>query len=165
MSGMFCACSSSDESNSSDTLGEGKLDLFTPIDEGDDYTAISDFFQSNKYYHGLEYLNFVFEDSDEIQCYVINNTDELLSKYIGVDPFPIIDFNKYTLIVGQKIMPESFYTILRQELLSKGDELILNVYVPKMNGGYCAFQHLFFWGLYPKLQSTQISVNIIKEQV
>lgn len=157
--GMFSACSSSDDidNDSSDDFVE-----LTPVDEGDAFAAISDFFQSNQY-HGTEYRNF-FEGSDESQCLVINSTDELLSKYTGIDTFPEIDFNKYTLIVGQEMMPESYYIILRQELVLKGYELILKVYVPELEGGYTAIQHLFYWGLYPKIHSSKISVQIIKEK-
>ena len=160
--GVFCACSNDDEVDSGSS--DGMVDL-TPIDEGDVFAALSDFFQSNNYhYPGTEYMNF-FEGSDENACLVINNSDELLSKYTGVDPFPNVDFNKYTLIVGQEMMPESFYTILRQELTVKNGKLTLNIYVPELDGGYSMIQHLFYWGLYPKIQSSSISVKIIKERV
>ena len=154
---------SKDQSKESSVKPDSVSDTSTPIDERDGYVVLSEFFQSNYYHHpDTEYLNF-FKDSDESQCLLINSTEELLKYYTGVDTFPNIDFSKYTLIVGQEMMPESYYTILRQELLTEGDDLILNVYVPKMEGGYFMVQHLFYWGLYPKLNSTTITVNIIKE--
>ena len=171
--GMFCACSSDDEINDlledkSSTDSSGSEDkngakLIYPITEGTDYVEITHFFQSN-YYLGSEYHAF-FEGSNESQFLAINSSDELLSKYTGTDPFPTIDFNKYTLIVGQEMMPKSFYNVLRQELISEGDELRLNVYVPQLGEAYTAFQHLFYWGLYPKLHSSKIAVTIIEEQL
>lgn len=159
--GILSACSSDEEF---DNESPDVLNNLAPTEEGDEYTTISNFFRSN-HYIGTEYRNF-FGNSDESQCLIINSTDELLSNYTGVDPFPNIDFNKYTLIVGQEMMSESFYVILRQELiLLKGNMLILNLHVPKLEGGYCAIQHLFYWGLYPKIHSSKITVKIIKEQV
>lgn len=182
--GMFSACSKSEDvassvntiekstpssvdskglSTESSVTPDNVSDTSTPIDERDGYVVLTEFFQSNYFhYPDTEYLNF-FKDSDESQCLLINSTEELLKNYTGVDTFPNIDFSKYTLIVGQELMSESYYNILRQELLTEGDELILNVYVPKMEGGYYMVQHLFYWGLYPKLNSTNITVNIIKE--
>ena len=160
--GMLSACSSSDEYKTESSI---ILDDIIPIDEGDEYATLSEFFQSNSnHYLGTEYRNF-FDGSDESQCLVINSTDELLSKYTGIDTFPDIDFNKYTLIVGQEMMSMSFYVIHRQELALIGDNLILNLYIPKKEGGYCAIQHLFYWGLYPKIHASKITVKIIEEQV
>ena len=107
----------------------------------------------------------LFEDNEESQCLVINTTEELLNNYIGIDSFPDIDFNRYTLVVGQEIMPESYYTILRQELRPIGDEFILYIYVPELDGWFCSVQHLFYWGIYPKMQSPKITVEIIKERL
>ena len=180
--GMICACSKSDDvtdivegqnSRTSDDIndstaysgeGESRGELISPIEEGANYVEIVEFFQSN-YYHYIDDLfrNF-FDNSFESQCLIINNSDELLGKFTGVDPFPDIDFDKYTLIVGQEIMPQSYYRVLRQELYLEGDELRLNVYVPELKSWYCAFQHLFYWGLYPKIQSSKISVKIIEER-
>lgn len=182
--GMFYACSISDDvtdnvegqnsrSNSDDNNSttayngeeESRGELICPIEEGTNYVEISEFFQTCYYhYQGTEFRNF-FEGSNESQCLIINNSDELLSKYTGVDPFPEIDFDKYTLIVGQEMMTESYYRVLRQELFFEGEELRLNVYVPELNGWFDAFQHLFYWGLYPKLQYSKISVKLIKERV
>ena len=83
----------------------------------------------------------------------------------GDASFPDIDFDNYTLIVGQEIMPKAFYSVLRQELYSAEDKLILYVYVPQIESGYAMIQHLFYWGLFPKMHSSNISVKIIKEPV
>ena len=147
------------------TPDNGNTEQIKPIEEGADYITIADFFKSiYNHYSDTEYRIF-FDGSDESQCLMINSTSELLSKYTGTDPFPDIDFNKYTLIVGQEMMPKSYYSVLHQELFSDGDMLRLNVYVPQMEGGYYMVQHLFYWGLYPKLHSSKITVTIIEEQL
>ena len=135
---------------------------FFAILEGKVYDSIKEFY-NNHYGLDTDFRSF-FDNSNKNQCLVVNSTEELKNHYLGDHPFPEVDFDRYTLIVGQEMMPESYYTVLRQELISFGDELRLNVYVPKLENAYTAFQHLFYWGLYPKLQSSNISVNIIKEQ-
>ena len=180
---MFCACSKSDDttdvveggniqnggdddngSTAYDADDKNGADVISPVEDGTNYLEILDFFQSN-YYHDIDTQHrLFFDESNESQCLIINNRYELLSKYTGIDSFPEIDFDKYTLIVGQEMMPESYYRVLRQKLFFEGNELRLNLYVPELDGWYDAFQHLFYWGLYPKLQSSKISVRIIKER-
>ena len=155
---FFCSCSSSDETNISDNTTDHHIN---PIDEGILYSEIADFFQSN-YPPTFEYLAF-FGESDKNECLVINKTEDLLSHYSGEKSFPNIDLNKYTLIVGQEIMTKSLYIIKRQELLYEGGEYRLNIYVPKLDGGYHMIQHLFYWGIYPKLNTSKLSVKIIEE--
>ena len=135
-------------------------DTINPILKGKVYDSIKEFYDN---YYGLDtdFRSF-FDNSNKSQCLVINSTEELKTHYLGDYPFPELDFERYTLIVGQKMMPESYYTVLRQELISFGDELRLNVYVPKLDGAYTAFQNLFYWGLYPKVQSSNITVKIFK---
>lgn len=149
-------------SNEARSIESDNLGYIYPIQNGAIYAAIDDFFQRN-YNQGEQYKSF-FGESEDSQCLVINQIEDL-NLHFGDSSFPEIDFNKYTLIVGQEIMPEGFYTILRQELYNNTDNLQLNIYVPQINGGYAMIQHLFYWGLYPKLCSSDITVNIIKEQV
>lgn len=158
---IVCFGCSNDEVKLNSFEKNNLTELFSPIEEGHDYTMIADFYQAN-YQGGTEYYSF-FKDSNKSQCLIINSTNELQSKYMGITPFPSIDFNKYTLFVGQEMMEESFYYILRQELVSHGSNMQLNIYVPMLNGGYSMIQHLFYWGLYPKTHLTNVSVKIIKE--
>ena len=136
-------------------------DTINPILEGKVYDSIKEFF-NNHYGQETGFRSF-FDHSDKSKCLVINSTEELKNHYLDNYPFPEVDFDKYTLIVGQKIMSEAYYTVLRQELISFDDELRLNVYVPKLDGAYTAFQNLFYWGLYPKVKSSNITVKLFKE--
>ena len=150
--------------------GEQKAvaNIINPILTGSVYDSLAEFFHAN-YQSEEEHRSFFGDDIESYesasQCFVINSREELMAHYLGEAPFPDMDFDKYTLIVGQVIMPESYYIVLRQELVSDSDGLRLNVYVPEKDSGYLMLQQLFYWGLYPKLQSSNISVNIIKEQV
>lgn len=166
--GMIISCEKTDAKDSSESSGvsvdsDSLSNTSTSLNVGDSSSVISEFLQSH-YPSGTEYRTF-FEDNEESQCLVINTTEELLNNYIGIDSFPDIDFNRYTLVVGQEIMPESYYTILRQELRPIGDEFILYIYVPELDGWFCSVQHLFYWGIYPKMQSPKITVEIIKERL
>ena len=135
-----------------------------PIQDGNIYAEINNYFQYN-YPQGDEYKCFFGGESDKSQCLVFNKKEDMDIHFSGDAPFPDIDFDNYTLIVGQEIMPEAFYSVLRQELYYAEDKLILCVYIPKIEGGYAMVQHLFYWGLFPKMHSTNISVKIIKEPV
>lgn len=134
-----------------------------PIQEGNVYAEIKGFFQL-KYPQGDEYKCF-FGELDKSQCLVFNKKEDMDNHFSGDVSFPDIDFDNYTLIVGQEIMSEAFHSVLRQELYHAEDKLTLNVYVSQIEGGYAMIQHLFYWGLFPKIHSSNISVKIIKESV
>lgn len=136
---------------------------YYPIQEGNIYAAINDFFKFN-YPQGDEYKCF-FGESDKSQCLLFNKKEDIDIHFSGNASFPDIDFDNYTLIVGQEIMPEAFHSVLHQKLYYVEDKLKLYVYVPQIEGGYAMIQHLFYWGLFPKMHSSNISVKIIKEPV
>ena len=99
--------------------------------------------------------------------YVINSREELADIYLGEKELPEIDFDKYTLILGQQIMPYLGFYVGKKELVKGEDTLILNLHarhdsrsdenLPTM------LQILYFWGLYPKQIQKNITVNVIKE--
>ena len=136
-------------------------ELYYPIQEGKIYAGINDFFKLN-YPQGDEYKCF-FGESDKSQCLIFNKKEDLDIHFSGDASFPDIDFDNYTLIVGQEIMQEAFYSVLHQELYNEEGKLKLYVYVPQLEGGYAMIQHLFYWGLFPKMRSSNISVKIIKK--
>ena len=129
--------------------------------EGDVSDEIAAFLKSH-YVLDSEYEAF-FANTNDNKYYVINSQSDLDKLYTGKAPFPAINFEKYTLIVGLQMMPQSYYTILRQELLPQGDGYTLNLYLPELECAYPAFQHLFFYGVYPKLNTNNITVSVIIE--
>ena len=98
---------------------------------------------------------------------VINSRQELSDIYLGEKELPEIDFDNYTLILGQQIMPYLGFYVGKKELVKGEDALILNLHarhdsrsdenLPTM------LQILYFWGLYPKQIQKNITVNVIKE--
>ena len=136
-------------------------ELYYPIQEGKIYAGINDFFKLN-YPQGDEYKCF-FGESEKSQCLLFNKKEDIDIHFSGDASFPDIDFDNYTLIVGQEIMQEAFYSVLHQELYYEEGKLKLYVYVPQLEGGYAMIQHLFYWGLFPKMRSSNISVKIIKK--
>ena len=97
-------------------------------------------------------------------AYVINSRQELADVYLGDKELPVIDFDRYTLIIGQQILPYLGFYVAKKELLAGDDGLILHLYA--RNDGEslsCALQNLYFWGLYPKQSQKTITVNVIEE--
>ena len=78
---------------------------------------------------------------------------------------PIVNFNKYSLLIGQKKMPNLYYTVKNQFIEKEGTNspLFLEVSLPK-EGHYPAFSWLYYWGIYPKIDNnTRISLKINNE--
>lgn len=165
-----CACSSDDDSDS--------FESNLPIGLTDE--AITDFFNSElpELHHSYDrYRNtesFFYEIIDSVtsdgmaikenMVYVINCQQELADVYQGKRELPAIDFDKYTLIIGQQIMPGLGFYVVKKELLTGDNGLILTLYARNDNEIIsCALQNLYFWRIYPKLSQNTISVNVIEE--
>lgn len=149
---IFYACSHQGETNRSDIL--------KPVIEIKGYNTISDFFNSELPVDANSASFFVNSEKDE--CYVINTLEGLKSIYNGDHQIPEIDFEKYTLIIGQHIMSASGYIIEKQEVVLRDNDSVLNIFV---NNKYeykpSLYTPLYFWGVYPKLYKFNVDVNII----
>ena len=109
--------------------------------------------------------NSFFVGSDKDECYVINNLNELKSIYCGNEEIPeLLDFNKYTLVIGQKVMPTVFYPVLSQELEFFDKKCELNLHVPALTAENTTGLPLYYWALYPKLKTEDISVKFVRER-
>ena len=172
--GMFFACSSDDEMNVNGG-GETVLNpddgvVLTPIERVDEnnyflsyeLALISSFF--NKELPVWRPSDSFFVDSDQDECYVINSLDELKVVYSGDKEIPNIDFNQYTLVMGQIIEPDFYYPAYKQELMFTDHKCHLTFYVPDFGPGYTAVPHFYYWALYPKFSTEGISVGYIKEK-
>ncbi len=165
----LCACSSDDDDFNPNAITQINL----PDGE------IVDFFNSElRELHGYDYYrtstSFFYKIIDSINydgmaiqediVYVINSRQELADIYLGGKELPTIDFDKYTLIIGQQIMPYRGFYIAKKELLAGDNGLILNLYTKNDHELIpCASQNLYFWGLYPKQSLKTITVNTFKE--
>ena len=157
--GMFYACSNEDET----------VNVYVPIEEGEDYAAIANFFNlelsSDIYSQGFFVDSQNSTNVGEEVCKIINSRKELKDIYSGDKDLPEIDFTKYTLIVGYIIMPDLGNNCVRQELVytTTNSSPVLNLYVKNENEYKpTVISTLYFWGLYPKMQHSKISVTIHK---
>lgn len=109
--------------------------------------------------------NSFFVGSDKDECYVINSLNELKSIYCGNEEIPeLLNFNKYTLVIGQKVMPKVFYPVLSQELEFFEKKCVLKLHVPALTAENTSDLPLYYWALYPKLKTEDISVKFVRER-
>ena len=162
----LCACNSDDDVNDFEEINPNAIQPINLTDgdivdffnselperhTGNDPEKMSIPFLMDDYYHNNE-------------VHVINSRQELADLYVGEKELPAIDFDKYTLIIGQQIMPGLGYYIRKRKLVMEEDGLVLTLNA--RNDGEAialALQHLYFWGLYPKLPQDRITVNVIEE--
>lgn len=130
----------------------------SPVEDGDVYAVLSDYFQNKYPSVPWNYQFFRNMSGDKTEMY--NSSDEIsLGKKAE---FPEIDLSKYTLVVGQAVMSEGFYSVERQEMVPCGTGWQLNLYVKEAEGDQSSAQYLFYWGLYPKKSYYKITANIVK---
>lgn len=131
----------------------------TPVEEGNVYAVLSDYFQ-NKYPSVPSSYQF-FRKTDNNKTEMYNRSDNI---HLGEKAeFPEIDLSNYTLVVGQQVMEDGYYTVVRQDMVPAVDGWQLNLYVKKEEGDHSLPQYLFYWGLYPQKEYYHISVNIVEE--
>ena len=105
--------------------------------------------------------NCLFKSECKDTCFLINSIEEFESMLLCDKDLPIIDFSLYSVIVGKKNMPNSFYSIVEQSI-NNTQTLELNIIVHLPNEHWPAFSDMFYWALYPKLPNKKISINIIE---
>jgi len=162
--GMFCACSSDDEVDSESS--DGIVDL-TPIDEGDDFAVISDFFKTALGEYDAE-KPFDFKNNlsnEENPCIVINNEDDFKEAYTGDLSLPVIDFSKYTLIIGKILVSAgTFIDNVYIKTNSANTTLFVDC-IMDTKGGYLGnFYWDYYWKLFPKFHASNINVEVSKEK-
>ncbi len=100
-------------------------------------------------------------DENYYVCHVINNTAELKSKYVGNRQLPNIDFNKYTLVLGQAFIGCSMtFDFIDLHIYENRSELVIhaNVIPGWTVSGLAPFR---FWGLFPKNHNSISMVNYL----
>jgi hypothetical protein len=164
--GIFSACDNQEELN---TRSSDDVVNITPIEPEEGYAEISAFFDSELPFDTYSKGFFVGsnEHSGDEVCKIINSKKELEDLYSGDKDIPEIDFQHYSLIIGQRIMPDLGNRCIKQELVyTTIDKIsILNLYVENLyEYKPCMIAPLYFWGLYPKLNLLNIKINIIMSQ-
>ena len=160
--GLLSACSSDDDSKANDDF-TGQL---IPVRNIDGYSIISEFFNSEFNPH-VRSKGF-FTDSENDICMIINDKEELVSNYAGTRSLPEIDFQNYTLVIGQKVLDNRYHPLIRQDLVAVKGQLDINLFIPEPNekmNYHKEPQYLYFWGVYPKFKVKTTSINLIKENI
>ena len=174
--GSFCACSNDDEmgfnSGKDDDLirlpEEGEtlnpVDLFEIKNREKDDNVLASFYFFNEQLPIGKRSETFFVNSDMDECYVINNLQELKNIYHGEASLPEINFNRYTLVIGQQVTSKVTYPVIKQFLEFHNDKCQLKLYVPNYDGEIETTQYIYHWALYPKFNSDGISVGFVKDR-
>ncbi len=162
----LCACSSDDNDNDFDDFNPNAIQPIS-LTGGD----IVEFFNSelpemhsgnDNYKMSIPFL--MDDDNYNNEVHVINSRQELADLYVGEKELPAIDFDKYTLIIGQQKMPSLGFYIVKKELEPKENGLQLTIYARNDSELLSTMiQRLYFWGIYPKQSQTAITVKVIKK--
>ena len=107
-------------------------------------------------------FNFSEIDFGETECFLINSTEEFEAVAPPSVVLPVIDFEKYTLIIGQHLLGDPGYSFEKQAVDTESDKMTLNLVYKQLKGGTPAIMTIFyFWGLYDKLPEKTLTVNKI----
>lgn len=107
----------------------------------------------------LDYNNVSSENHSDT-CYVVNSYEELRSIYVGQEQPPDIDFESYTLLVGQIFSPCIYIKLNKQEFYEMDNKYVLDMYYADDMVMFAEVNN-YYWGLYPKLSHNNINANII----
>ena len=162
---VFIGCSSDDENDNSISpvnVSDGPIATFFKTELPERHSDSEYYLITRSFFFDPETLGGVQLEANII-C-VINSRQELAEIYQGEKELPEIDFDKYTLSIGQQIMPYHGFYVAQKDLSAGDNGLVLTLYARNDDELLiCAHQNLYFWGLYPKLSQKTVSVNVIKE--
>ncbi len=108
---------------------------------------------------------FFVDDNNSNKCTVINSNDDFSQNFTcpSIAP-PAIDFDTYTLVVGQYEVPSTNYQVIKQNITSQSSKLTLNLTLKIPEESYPSFCMLYYWGLYPKLKNSNVNINVITQK-
>lgn len=141
------------DSNGDDEFEPRRITVFTDIPED-----IVHFFED-----GMPFTSSIecFLSSEEDDAYLlINDRKQFHAIYSCDGKLPDIDFTKYSLVIGKKKMPNSYYTLVDQSM-DETKTLNLNIVVELPSGHWTAFSDFYYWGLYPKLPNKELIVKVV----
>ena len=108
-------------------------------------------------------FNFSEIDFGETECFLINSTEEFEAVAPPSVGLPVIDFEKYTLIIGQHLLGDPGYSFEKQavDTDTESGKMTLNLVYSRMGGASPTVITTFYiWGLYSKLPGSAIDVKI-----
>ncbi|NDW12293.1 hypothetical protein D0T50_05240 [Bacteroides sp. 214] len=102
---------------------------------------------------------FFLGNNDELS-YLINSFAELQS-ICDCNNLPNIDFSQYSLIVGQKKVPNTSCFVSEQRIIET-NIIVLELTVDSNENNYPAVSNMYYWGIYPKVANKKLN-TILKE--
>lgn len=108
-------------------------------------------------------FNFSEIDFGETECFLINSTEEFEAVAPPSVVLPVIDFEKYTPIIGQHLLGDPGYSFEKQavDTDTESGKMTLNLVYSRMGGASPTVITTFYvWGLYSKLPGSAIDVKI-----
>ena len=108
-------------------------------------------------------FNFSEIDFGETECFLINSTEEFEAVAPPSVVLPVIDFEIYTLIIGQHLLGDPGYSFEKQavDTDTESGKMTLNLVYSRMGGASPTVITTFYiWGLYSKLPGSAIDVKI-----
>lgn len=140
--GLFASCKGIDPTGDAGVL---------PVSASED---VESFFESHLPPSDYSHSNTSFNFGEETECFVINDVDDFKAVAPESVTLPEIDFDKYTLIIGQVVMGSPGYRFVSQSIHTD----TLKVVYKNLGGASPAtMTSYYFWGLYDMLQN---AVNI-----
>ncbi|MBQ7073373.1 MAG: hypothetical protein IJM89_08440 [Bacteroidales bacterium] len=77
--------------------------------------------------------------------------------------WPEIDFNRYSLVIGKYVTPDTGYGITRQYIIKSGSQTVLYIDLKRRNGIiYDMVIDNYFAFLYPKLPDGKLEVDVTR---
>ena len=153
--GGFVACNDSEESEYIGT---------PPVTASADVSAFFEtYLPSSSSSHPEPEFNFSEIDDRDIECFVINSMEEFEAVAPPSVVLPVIDFEKYTLIIGQHLLGDPGYSFEKQavDTDTESGKMTLNLVYSRMGGASPTVITTFYvWGLYSKLPGSAIDVKI-----
>ncbi len=125
-------------------------------------TEIQEFFEENlpqksTVYSGEPLLSF---DYNETTAVAINDTEAFQGIFSAQTELPIINFDEYTLVIGQCQVGGTAYGVLGQGIDFEADKAVINLKIEVPEETYWMICPLYFWGIYPKFTQTEIEINV-----
>lgn len=100
-------------------------------------------------------------DFSESECFQINSMDEFRAFAPPSVDLPAIDFDKYTLVIGQYSMGDPGYTLQQQAVDTQTDVMTWNLAFRRLEGPHSnSVTTFYFWGLYTKLPEKPLTVSV-----
>ena len=111
-------------------------------------------------------LGFVPGEAFADTCICLNSNEEMAAFFTAPWPLalPTIDFDKYTLVVGQRSDLWPYCRITSNQIREEQGKLVIYLIVTDYSNKSTATydpSFLCFWGLYPKLEQKVTSISVL----